>query len=144
MYFCGLIGHQDITESLSLAYKGRKTRRVRQRDCHNYKGDLYAEREHGETVNLETELKVEWWDIVLTSETAHPLGQNCATAGHSSPQPSNCFTQPGYHTVCRMHNKCAIWFHDFMCSTVLVYMLDVYIDFVKCLILIFYFSLKSF
>lgn len=57
MYVCGLIGHQDITESLSLAYKGRKTRRVRQCDCHNYTGDLYAEREHGEMVNLETESK---------------------------------------------------------------------------------------
>lgn len=55
MYFCGLIGHQDITESLSLAYKGRKTQRVRQCDCHNYKGDLYVKREHGEMVNLESQ-----------------------------------------------------------------------------------------
>lgn len=58
MEFRGLIGHQDITESLSLPYKGRKTRRVRQCDCHNYKDDLYAGKEHSEMVNLETESKV--------------------------------------------------------------------------------------
>lgn len=31
---------------------------MRQCDCHNYKGDLCAEGEHGEMVHLETESKV--------------------------------------------------------------------------------------
>lgn len=50
-------------------------------DCHNYNGDLYAEREHGETVNLETESQ-NWGEGTLCSLLRqHTLGHEDSQEG---------------------------------------------------------------
>lgn len=88
MYFCGLIGHQDKT-SLSLAYEGRKTQTVRQCDCHNHKGDLYAEREHGGRVNLETDSQRQGEGTLWPLLRPNTLGHNMKTAREERKEKEN-------------------------------------------------------
>lgn len=52
VYFRALIGHQNISESLPFAYRGKK-----KCEWHNYKDDLSVDGEHGGHVKLDTDGK---------------------------------------------------------------------------------------